>query len=385
MTNYGSSHEKWKGTEYLRELPAAISIARKGSRDESALQSKKLAEELLNRRSKRYFHLDTLIKDRLSDDVREVAGDRRWLNSLTSGSEKVLKENRDKNFNLGRIRAASAIISLHSRRIQTKGVSSLSDISLDVIARNLSSFEVRSLRQMFVSLPPQMTETLSFLCAQYQTIDDDNLECLASTHAQYLMFGESITDVGLTNFVTSSRKVINEDLDDGKDWWETAIESYEVCFNNSLLRELTLMGCKISFKGFAQLRQHFRNLELLVVHSVSFKYGFESSEDPFCVVFNKIFSGWPFLRELHLSYCPWVTIDALETLIGSFRHGNKITSNGNDFRKLQADEDFLPAPVQISKIVVTGIYDNENIAIIRVQNLISSFQKYCNIDLIVTI
>ena len=386
MTNYGSSHEKWKGTEYLRELPAAISMARKGSRDESAILSKKLADELLQRRSRNYFHLSSLVKDRLSDDIREDAGDRRWISSLTSGSAKVLKENKDKAYNIGKIRAASAIINASAQLINTDTVPSLRNICLETIACNLFLYETETLQKLFCSLPPQISQLLSFLCAQYQTIDDDNLECLTNIHIQYLILGENISDAGITKFVSSTIKSNISENEERESWWETSLESYEICPSHSLLTQLTLLGCSVSFMGLLLMRDQFKKLEFLVIHSANFRYGFESSHDTFCVVFCRIFSGWPCLRELHLSYCPWVTVDALETLIGSFRNvQGKTPTKCDDFRKLNSDEDFLPNPVYVSKIVVTGIYETENVTSKRIDDLAKNFKKFCNIEISLTI
>ena len=386
MTSFGSSHEKWKGTEYLRELPTSISLARRGSRDESAIQSKKLADELMHRKSRNYCHLTSLVRDRLSDDIREDAGDRRWINSLTSGSSKILKEKKDKTYNIGKILAASAIINSCAQVSNTDTISSLRDFCLESIACNLFLYEAEALQKLFCSLPPQISQSLSLLCAQYQTINDDNLECLTNISIQYLILGENITDVGINKFVTSTIKINNSENEERESWWETSLESYNLCSSHSLLTQLTLLGCSVSFNGLLLMRDQFKKLEFLVVHSVSFQYNFESSQDTFCVVFSRIFSGWPCLRELHLSYCPWVTIDGLESLIGSFRN-IKITTllkRGN-FSKMNAEEDFLPNPIHISKIVISGIYDSENLTPNRIENLVNNFQKFCNIEISIII
>ena len=386
MTSFGSSHEKWKGTEYLRELPTSISLARRGSRDESAIQSKKLADELMHRKSRNYCHLTSLVRDRLSDDIREDAGDRRWINSLTSGSSKILKEKKDKTYNIGKILAASAIINSCAQVTNTDTISSLRDFCLETIACNLFLYEAETLQKLFCSLPPQISQSLSFLCAQYQTINDNNLECLTNIFIQYLILGENITDVGINKFVTSTIKINNSENEERESWWETSLESYNLCSSHSLLTQLTLLGCSVSFNGLLLMRDQFKKLEFLVVHSVSFQYNFESSQDTFCVVFSRIFSGWPCLRELHLSYCPWVTIDGLESLIGSFRN-IKITTllkRGN-FSKMNSEEDFLPNPIHISKIVISGIYDSENLTPNRIENLVNNFQKFCNIEISIII
>ena len=385
MTNYGSSHEKWKGTEYLRELPTAISLARRGSRDESAIQSKKLADELMNRKSRNYCHLTSLVRDRLSDDVREDAGDRKWIHSLTSGSSKILKEKKDKMYNMGKILAASAITNSYAQLMNTDTISSLRDFCLETIACNLFLYETEMIQKIFCSLPPQICQTLSFLCAQYQTINDDNIECLTNNFVQYLILGENISDVGINKFVSSTMRINISMNEERESWWDTSLDSYGLCSSPSLLTQLTLLGCSVSFNGLSLIRDQFKKLEFLVVHSASFEYNFESSQETFCVVFCKIFSGWPSLRELHLSYCPWVSIDGLESLIGSFRNIKVTTLLKCGNYKVSAEEDFSPSPIHVSKIVISGIYDSENLTPKRIEDLVNNFQKFCNIEISVII
>jgi hypothetical protein len=385
MTDFGSSHEKWKGTQYLRELPASLAYARKNSCDEAALQKKKLSDELLKRKCRNYCFLTTLINDRLTDDVREGAGDKKWIQSLTSGSERVLKFNREKSYNLSKIRAAAAIIDTFARQTDVTNIRSLREACIETIAANLPSYETESLQKAFCSLPPYMTELLSLLSAEYQTIDDTNVECLSNKYATYLILAGSTTDVGISKLVKSSPSSVESAEEDCENWWEMNLDSFDVSLNTFMQKRLVLLGCELSSHGVSLLRQHFRHLELLVVHGSSFNY-FGSSARAFHVAFCDLFTGWPNLTELQLSYCPWVCLDSIETLIGHIRCSGNICGSSQECSKfLRSEDDFSPKFVGISKIIVTGISNIETVTAARVTDLVNKFYLYCNITLIITI
>ena len=384
MTDFGSSHEKWKGTQYLRELPSSLAYARKNSCDEAALQKKKLSDELLKRKCRNYCFLTSLINDRLTDDVREDAGDKKWIQSLTSGSERILKYNREKSYNLSKIRAAAAIIDTFTKKTDVTNIRSLRDACIETIAANLPSYETESLQKAFCSLPPYMTELLSLLSAEYQTIDDTNVECLSNKSATYLILAGSTTDVGISKLVNSMPSFTDSAEEECENWWEMNLDSFDVSLNTFMQKQLVLLGSELSSHGMSLIRQHFRHLELLVVHGFSSNY-FRSSVRPFHVAFCDIFTGWPNLTELQLSFCPWVSLDSLETLIGHVRcRGSTCDNNQECGKLLQSEDDFSPKFVRISKIVVTGISNIETVTAARVTDLVNKFHLYCNIVLIIT-
>lgn len=385
MTGFGSSHEKWKGTQYLRELPESLAYARKNSCDEAAIEKKKLSDELLKRKCKNYCFLTSLVNDRLTDDVREDAGDKKWIQSLTSGSERVLKYNREKSYNLSKIRAASAIIDTFAKQSYATNMRSLREACIDTIAANLPSYETESLQKAFCSLPPYMTELLSLLSTEYQTIDDTNVECLSNKCASYLILSGSTTDVGVSKLVNSTPSFINSAEEECENWWEIDLDSFDTSLNTFMQKQLVLLGSELSSHGMSLIRQHFRHLELLIIHGSSLNY-FGSSVRTFHDAFCDVFTGWPNLAELQLSYCPWVSLDSLETLIGHLRCSGNVCGKDQEFSKVvQSEDDFPPKFVRISKIVVTGISNMETVTAARVTDLVGKFHLYCNIVLIVII
>ena len=385
MTGFGSSPEKWKGTQYLRELPASIAYARKNSCEESALQNKKLSEELLKRKCRNYCFLNGLIKDRLSDDVREDAGDRKWIQSLTSGSERVLKYNREKSYNLSKIRAAAAIIASFADQTNSTSIRSLREACIETIAANLPSYETESLQKAFCSLPPYMTELLSLLSAEYQTIDDTNVECLSNKFARYLILAGSTTDVGISKLVNSKSNFTDSLGEECENWWEMNLDTFDASHNTFMQKQLVLLGSELSIHGMSLIRQHFRHLELLIVHGCSLNY-LGSSIRAFNIVFCDIFAGWPNLTELQLSYCPWVSLDSLETLVGHVRCSRNVSGIYQESDKLpQSEDDFSPKLVRISKIVVAGIDNIGTVTATRVTDLINRYQLYCNITLVISV
>mmetsp|Transcript_32248 Transcript_32248/g.30737 ORF Transcript_32248/g.30737 Transcript_32248/m.30737 type:complete len:393 (-) Transcript_32248:177-1355(-) len=385
MTDYGSSHEKWAATQYLRDLPTNVTLARKKSYDESAILAKKLGDDLLLRRRRNYFHLRTLIDGRIYDDVREDQGDRRWIQGLTSGNAKALKTTQDKAYNSGRFRAASFIIS-NSQRSSVNKIPSLSEMSLDSIARNLSGYETETLKQCLRALPPDMTEMLSLFCTQYQTINDDTLDCLANPLVQSLILGDAISDIGLSKILFSWNHLSSQQLEEPDNWWETSLCSYDIPFGRSVLKRLTLLGCPISFKGLSLVRQQFSNIEFLIIHGIDFRHDFDLPDDVFRSIFTLISTGFPFLKELHLSYCPWVSLNSLNTLVGSIRnvHENITVDQIPSVQKSSDNKDFEHS-VKLSKITVQGIYDKDNLSLNDIENLVSKFQKFCNITLVLTL
>lgn len=385
MTAYGSAHEKWRGTEYLRELPSAVSYARKFSRDEAAINAKKLRDELLHRKTRTYCLLNTLINDRLSDDVREDSGDRKWIHSLTSQTFKTQKRNQEKHYNIEKVRAASLILESLTPQHKVGHVPSLLEICTNVVAVNLAFFETESLHGVFCNLPPKMTEMLSLLGTQYQTIDDSNIECLSNTSAEFLILRETITDTGIARLIHSTIETLHRsDDDEAEDWWESTLDSTGKFFNSVRLSKLVLLGCDITIQGLSQMRLHFDNIEILIVHGVNFNMDSTTSLSTFPKQFCKMFSGWMSLTELHISFCPWLTIDTLETLIGRIRSTrDNFCSDLGNLQKVEFEEGFSPVLIRIGKIVVAGLYDIESIAAERGLEVIEKFRFFCNIDLVI--
>ena len=382
MTDYGSSHEKWKGTEYLRELPTALAYARRNSRDESAIQSKIRRDELLNRKSRNYSFLSYMIENRLSDDVREDAGDRKWINTLTSTSARDLKSQQDKVYNSGRKLAASILANTYTKKKKMGEIASLHEICIDAIASNLCLYETTTLQKVFCDLPPETTELLSCFGAQRETICDANLECVSNTLVKFLVLGESITDVGISKLSLFRKNYINSFHEERENWWESCSESQDVPLYNFTQKQLVLMGCSLTFSGLALIRQQFRSLETLTLHGVNFHFGFDAVHGTFPSIFCESFAGWPSLTELHLSYCPWVSIDSLETLVGRIR--GSLEFGATDGRIKGDFDDFSPHLVKLSKIVVFGLHDN-NVTLNRVEDIIRKFHVFCNIALVIKI
>ena len=380
MTDYGSSHEKWKGTEYLRDLPTALAYARRASRDESAIQSKIHRDELLNRKSRNYSFLNCMIENRLSDDVREDAGDRKWIHTLTSTSARDLKSQQDKVYNSGKKTAASIVANIYLKRKKMGEIATLHEICTNAIASNLCLYETTTLQKVFCDLPPETTELLSCFGAQRQTICDANLECISNTSVKFLVLGESISDVGISKLSLFRKNHINSFNEVRENWWESCSESHDVPLYNFTQKQLVLMGCSLTFSGLALVRQQFKSLESLIIHGVNFNFGFDAAHGSFPNIFCESFAGWPSLTELHLSYCPWVSIDSLETLVGRIR-GNREFSIKDG--RIKGDfDDFSAHLVKLSKIVVFGLHDRE-VTLNRVEDIIQKFHIFCNIQLVI--
>jgi hypothetical protein len=389
MTSYGSTHEKWQSTQYLRDMPTAIATARKESYDNDAITSKRLGDELALRKSRNYGHLRLLIEGRLFDDVREDAGDRRWIHSLTCGNAKTLRDSQDKAYNIGKVKASSVIINSNIQRFKSSRVPSLAQRCIETVALNLSSYDTESLKDLFKCLPPHFTEVFSILGAKYKVINDTNLDSISCASVESLTLGDMISDTGLSKILFSWNHLSSQQIEEPENWWETNLGSYEIPFGRSMLRQLNLLGCSMSLKGLSLIRQHFSNLELLVVHDVSFNDSeFNDSELPdytFRRVFSEISTGLPCLKELHLSYCSWVSISALDTLVGSIRSIKNNDEKQESIKKSNFDQDFTANLVHLSKIVVQGIHRKENVIPSDIDALIKKFHTFCNITLIITI
>jgi hypothetical protein len=380
MTDYGSAHEKWKGTEYLRELPTALAYARRTSRDESAIQSKIQRDALLNRKSRNYSFLNYMIENRLSDDVREDAGDRKWIHTLTSTSARDLKSQQDKVYNAGKKVAALIVANTYLKKRKMGELPTLHEICVDAIATNLRLYETSTLQKVFCDLPPETTELLSCFGAQHETICDENLECVSNTMVKFLVLGEAISDVGISKLSLFRKNYINSFYEERENWWESCPDSHDVPLYNFTQKQLVLMGCSLTFSGLALIKQQFRSLESLIIHGVNFKFGFDAIHGSFPSIFCESFAGWPCLTELHLSYCPWVSIDSLETLIGRIRGTHEFRRTDG---RIKGDiDDFAPHLVKLSKIVVFGLYDID-VTLNRVEDIVHKFHVFCNIALVV--
>jgi hypothetical protein len=131
----------------------------------------------------------------------------------------------------------------------------------------------------------------------YQTIDDTNVENLSNRSATYLILAGSTSDVGISKLVNSIPSFTDSAEGECENWWEMNLNSFDVSLNTFMQKQLVLLGSEVSSHGMSLIRQHFRHLELLVVHGFSSNH-FRLSVCAFHVALCDVFTSWMTLTEL---------------------------------------------------------------------------------------
>ena len=332
----GSGEGGGKGSriDWQRSLPSAIQTARDQAYDHHALAKKQESLSLNARKPKSYLLLRNLLESRVNDDYKEKKGDTSWISTLTAASFGTKQHNEEKERKAQRILIETEQIlqcAYSNVSYESTIVPSLTKMALKTIAQHIDCYDITDLKRLLKSLPPQVTQLLSIMATEYDTLTNENIELLSSntTVRSLTMGGMNVSDEGISHLVTLFSHLNSHYQWDAPDDWEDSLllheQDCELERHMVRLKQLTLINLNITLHGFQTLQ--FSVVEELIVHHMEFrqdraKSSFHNTalsiDNTICdVFFGYVQEGFPLLKKLTVSYCTWCTITSLVAVAGN--------------------------------------------------------------------
>lgn len=320
--------------DWQRNLPSAIQTARYEAYDHHALATKQESLSLNARKPKSYVLLRNLLESRVNDDYKEKKGDTSWISTLTAASFGTKQRSEEKERKSQRIHQETQRILQYSfSQVSSESniAPSLTEMALKTIAQHVDLYDITDLKRQLKSLPPHITQLLSIMATEYDSLTNENIELLSSnTNVRSLTIGGlNVSDEGISHLVTLFSHLNSQYQWDAPDDWEESLllqeQDCELERHMVRLKQLTLMNLNISLYGFHTLQ--FSMVEELMIHHVEFsqdfsKFSFHSSalstDNATCdIFFGNLQECFPLLKKLTVSHCTWCTVTSLLAVVGS--------------------------------------------------------------------
>ena len=239
--------------------------------DEIIQENKKKNKDILNiiRPKKNFSFINFLLKQRELDDKNEI----KFKNSL---SAKILKRY-CLNFNESFINTLT-----------------LRHKSLDVIAKNLSCFDIHILMDLVKYLDVETVSYLSGLSVFHNQLNDNTILLFANIQCEWIILGD-ISDDGLYKLFPSIRFNQISESD-----WENVEVKPTGCFS---LKSISFVKSSISTTGVIKLLKFIPKIECL--RFIDYKC------EGFCELLE-ILSDFSKLHTLEISYCSILSPELLE-------------------------------------------------------------------------
>ena len=292
-------------------LQGTLSFARSNAYNQSIM---KMHESMTHRRKKLSFpHLQTLLYQRLRDDLRE--SNRNQVDFMTNHSlghsqytttwnmkydrKKMLKKqmlkDRDNLFSLIlSLNYSSSIITdsssyhdgdynYHHDAINPLGsgsanVKSLSDICINTIAKNFDGYDTYMMKDFLqILLIPEFIEKILLLTCKHRTQTDSNIECFTVDVVKRMYLSSAITNEMIVQCLCAKNEIISPSTAQVLDSWETIdVSTYLLNENNGdhhhriEIHELYFIENKLSKDTIFMIRKHQSSLQKLCLYDVTF-------------------------------------------------------------------------------------------------------------------
>lgn len=318
------------GQAQLKDIHSSVEYARKMAYDHQAIQAKQTEMARSQRRKLVFPHLDFLLNQRSRDDaayapVQGTSYDRSWeqyfrrqgaTDQRMASAEKTIK-NMKKRFYL-------CLTPVHNDRL----VSSLSNICVQVIAKNLPCFDPLDVQFALSTVSHQKTEQLSLLSSITETLTDEYAACLHNDLLERVVLSKNITDTGLTHFLSAMQHTTNSHFKNLDSWESIDLSELNIhtCLN---LCSITFLSSKITSASLTLLTDHCPQLQSLCLHDVQFATEAHKADPTvFCLQLLDILrSGYASLVSLEVHYCHWMRIQSLHMWARQIDHLRRASSN----------------------------------------------------------
>lgn len=291
-------------------LQGTLSFARSNAYNQSIM---KMHESMTHRRKKLSFpHLQTLLYQRLRDDLRE--SNRNQVDFMTNhhlshsqyttnwnmkyDRKKMLKKqmlkDRDNLFSLLlSLNYSSSIITdsssyhdgdysnhrdtTNSLGSSSTNVKSLSDICIDTIAKNFDGYDSYMMKDFLqILLIPEFIEKILILSCKHRTQTDSNIECFMVDVVKRMYLSSAITNEMIVQCLCAKNDIISS-VAQVVDSWETIdVSTYLLNENDGdhnhriEIHELYFIENKLSKDTILMIRKHQLSLQKLCFYDVTF-------------------------------------------------------------------------------------------------------------------
>lgn len=365
----------------------------------------KLKQNTNTRKRLIFPHLQTLLFQRKENDIIET-------NTVIINRENLLHQNNisnqlksvHKKINSYKQVLFNTIFSLNYPQFHIK---TLTEISIETIAKCFSCYELNDIQYVLDSLFPESIEKLFFFTCKYNTQTNNNMIVFSKDLIQRVYISSEITDEGM-ELLTNSSKNNNNNIQI-YDSWEDINDNneYNDLNNNHNLQEFYFFSSKITTNTLLIIHDHYPFIYKLCLYDIRFsfeqqqqqqqKYDYNEQNDFFipdpiiyCLNILKIFSsgiGYQQLITLDIYYCEWIHYKSLELWCKYINYQrqniNILLLNNLKFINIYGYQEYR-------NLLSTTIKSNNNINIdtimpdinsIEINQLILMFYNLCNIKL----